>query len=306
MATYAIIIVTYNSGGDILPCLQALCRATPAKTAQLIIVDNASTDDTRHQLEHFRQSAGAHFAAINLIENRQNRGFTTALNQGLRSARAPYLLLLNPDTVLSAAALPRLRTSLQRQGGAGVIAPQLRNSDGSVQPSCRRFPTHLDVLWITTGLAALFPRSRRFNRWKMGDFDHRQSRDVDQPQGACLFTSREIVERIGHWDEAFPMFFSDVDWCYRVRQAGYRIWFDADISVLHHQGRSVFQRRPAMILSSHRSFITYFLKHFRGFRWLLPNIFVIFLLSIGAAARFVLATLGQHRGNTPESGKART
>lgn len=306
MATYAIIIVTYNSGGDILPCLQALCRAAPAKAAHLIVVDNASTDDTLPKLEFFRQAAGNHFDAMQVVENRANRGFTAALNQGLRLARAPYLLLLNPDTVLSDAALPRLQTSLQQQSGAGIVAPQLRNSDGSVQPSCRRFPTHLDVLWITAGLAALLPRSRRFNRWKMGDFDHRQSRDVDQPQGACLFTSRKIFERIGPWDEAFPMFFSDVDWCYRVCQAGYRIWFDAGISVVHHQGRSVFQRRPAMILSSHRSFIAYFLKHFRGFRWLLPNIFVIFLLAIGAAIRFVLAILNQLRENTPERGEART
>jgi GT2 family glycosyltransferase len=245
---YSIIIVAYNNGDEILPCLNSLAKnAAHDRVLQIIIIDNASADGTQASIRAFQNRSHAIMEILSLF-NRANRGFTAALNQGIRFAKAPFVLFLNPDTVLPENMLDTLRKILDNHSEAGVVAPQLRNADDSVQPSCRRFPQHRDVLFMVIGLAQLFKRSRFFNGWKMGDFGHRQSRYVDQPQGACLFTTKQILERVGEWDERFPMFLSDVDWCRRVADAGYKIRFTTGISVIHHQGKSVFSRRADMIL----------------------------------------------------------
>ena len=129
------------------------------------------------------------------------------------------MLFLNPDTILPPNCLTALLPALYADPGTGVVAPQLRfppASSGFIQPSCRRFPTYWDLFCAFTGLTMLFPRSRFFNGWKMGDFDHRSPREVDQPQGACLLARPEVATQLGAWDERFPLFFSDVDWCRRV------------------------------------------------------------------------------------------
>jgi GT2 family glycosyltransferase len=152
---------------------------------------------------------------------------------------------------------------LYADGHTGVVAPQLRFPPGSpqdIQPSCRRFPTYWDLFCEFTGMAMLCPRSGAFNRWKMGDFDHRSAREVDQPQGAFLLARPEVVTQVGVWDERFPLFFSDVDWCRRVWQAGWKILFAPEVFVCHAQGASVKKIKPATIWSSHVSFWRYFRK----------------------------------------------
>lgn len=257
----SVVVVTFNNEHEIARCLQSVLREATNLKAQIVVVDNHSEDGTVRQVETVRRRAGA--TEMELISNTSNVGFTRALNQGLRRSRGRWLLALNPDTVLHPGSVATLLTTLKSNPDIGVVAPQLLNPDGSVQPSCRRFPRRRDVVFEALGLARLFPTSRTLNHWKMGDFDHRQRRDVDQPQGACLLFRRELLEKVGEWDEAFPMFFSDVDWCKRVRDAGYRIVFESGAQVTHRQGASVMQRRAQMVWSSHKSFCRYFHKHSR-------------------------------------------
>lgn len=256
------------------------------------VIDNASQDGTQEQIQNYLQSPKPDLV-LEPILNSKNVGFTKSVNQGLalaRNSHAEYILFLNPDIVLPGDALLSL-VPLFEARSVDVIAPQLAYEDGSVQPSCRRFPHHRDVLFNVAGLAALFPESAFWNGWKMGDFDHKSSREVDQPQGAFLLARAQVAFEIGKWDEAFPMFFSDVDWCLRVKQAGYRTWFAAETQVLHHQGRSVHAARPQMILSSHRSFIRYFYRHFRGWQWIAPNALTAVLLVFSGAARYIAAQI---------------
>ena len=142
----------------------------------------------------------------------------------------------------------------------GIVAPQFLNADGSIQPSCRRFPRHRDIVFHALGLNYLFPYSKLYNYWKMGDFDHQSQRFVDQPQGAFLLTHRRAFEDVGLLDENFPMFFSDVDWCRRFINKGWKITFTPEVKIIHHKGSSVYNNRNriSLIWSSHISFYLYF------------------------------------------------
>lgn len=255
----SIVIVTFNNRAIIRQCLYSLSQALTLYRSQVVIVDNDSRDGTALLLQNKDAWQPLHFSDVVRIFNRQNTGYTHAVNQGLAHCRGRFVLLLNPDIVFADNPFSRLLPLFENQEIA-VVAPQLRFPNGEIQPSCRRFPKKRDVFFEFLGLSRLFPHNAFLNRWRMPDFGHDYSRTVDQPQGAFLLIRRSVLERTGSLDGRFPMFFSDVDWCYRVKQDDGKIWFCADAFVYHLQGASVRLRRTAMILSSHRSFVDYFRK----------------------------------------------
>ncbi len=257
----SIIIVTYNSEQEIVPCLNSLANQQGDLTCEIIIIDNASGDRTVQAI----QSAIQSLPFVHVIYNASNIGFTRAVNQGLEHADGEFLLLLNPDIVMPPHALFTLLTRLKQHPTAGAVAPQFLNSDGeTIQPSCRRFPRLRDVWYHILGLPWLLPGSREFNGWKMGDFDHTSDRCVQQPQGAFLLISREVFEQVGLLDEMFPMFFSDVDLCRRIADHGWDILFLSSVAVIHHKGHSIVKRKLPLIWSSHYSFFRYFWKYNRS------------------------------------------
>ncbi len=257
----SVVVVTYNSANEIVMCLQSLGLELQGDISQIIVVDNDSSDKTRNFVSAVADSE----TGVELLCNDQNLGFTRALNQGLKRCRGQYILILNPDTCLRPSCLSTLRQALDAHKNVGVVAPQLLNPDETVQPSCRRFPRRQDLIWELSGLSRVFAKSRQFNHWRMGDFDHLSSRAVDQPQGACLFFSKAVLDEVGLWDEQFPMFFSDVDWCLRVKNSGYGTYFESAAKVGHMRGASVFKYRTRMLWTSHRSFYHYFVKHKQSF-----------------------------------------
>jgi GT2 family glycosyltransferase len=291
--TIAIIIVTFQNAGQIADCLQSLSQAEPQRHIYLFLIDNASTDGTLEILNKTIAVLPRSHVHAELISNAQNLGFTRAVNQGLeRCAEICHdentpVLFLNPDTILPPASLAALLKKLYAFADTGVVAPQLVYADGRIQLSCRRFPGHWDLFCEFSGLSRLFPASKSFNRWKMGDFDHRTATEVDQPQGACLLARPEVVNQVGRWDERFPIFFSDVDWCRRVWEKGWKIRFEPSVQIIHAQGVSVKQVRAAAIWSSHLSFWRYLRKHENHWRDRLLNLIVGPLLVIAALIRML-------------------
>jgi len=286
----SIITVTYNHQHEIVKNLQALLRALSLYQAHFIIIDNASTDSTVSRIQSM-QSALAAQHLFTLIKNKTNVGFTKAVNQGLAQCCSQYILILNPDTQLFPATLPPLIKFLELHQACGIVSPQFLNLDGSIQASCRRFPRHRDLLFLAVGLDKLFSQSKIFNHWKMGDFDFRSLQKVDQPQGAFLLTHRTAVKQVGMWDEKFPMFFSDVDWCRRFIAKGWEIFFLPDVQIVHDKGTSIHRNRLQMIWSSHRSFYDYFKKYYPGKIWQFINLLTAGLLILMAILRSLFLVL---------------
>lgn len=173
LTSLSIIVVTYNHEREIKKCLLSLSRALSKFLVEIFVIDNHSTDETVAVVRKMlSQLESKHRWSI--ICNTTNRGFTMAVNQGLRQAQGDFVLLLNPDTELPAHGFQTLFDIFRADPQIGMVAPKLLNPDGTIQPSCRRFPRRRDVIYHALGLNWLFSGSREFNYWKMGDFDHQR------------------------------------------------------------------------------------------------------------------------------------
>jgi len=288
----SIVIVTFNNRPIIRRCLQTLSASLEGYSSQLCIIDNQSHDGTAELLQSPNFWKPFSFDAVEELYNSKNLGYTKGINQGLERATGRHILLLNPDIVFQGKIFASLFDILQNEN-IGVVSPQFRYPDEAIQPSCRRFPTKLDVLFEFFGLTRVFSQSAFFNAWRMPDFDHQHSRDVHQPQGAFLLMRNEVLDKVGFLDELFPMFFSDVDWCRRVITDNWRIYFFASDFVYHIRGASVNQKRARMIVSSHKSFVDYFRKYDKTRLDRCATFFIQLLLLVATPLR-VLPHLNRH------------
>ena len=250
-----ICIVTWRTRDLLRACLRSV--AGQPEVAEIVVVDNASGDGT---IEMVR----AEFAQVRLIVNERNLGYAAGNNQAIRASAAPFVLLLNPDTEVQAGALGGLLSAFGGDARVGAAAAQLLLPDGGIQRSCRSFPRPAAVLYDAVGLARLFPRSEVFGQYRMTYWDHSSPRELDQPMASALALRRAALDEVGLFDEDFSLYFNDVDLCYRLKQAGWKILFEPKATVLHHVGASTRQVRPAAIVESHRSLIRFYRKHYWG------------------------------------------
>ena len=275
MTTVSIIIVTYNSEKEIISCINSLLPQLKDINGEIIIIDNNSADNTIPLIDDLNSKS------ISLIRNSENFGYTIANNQGIKNAKGEYLFFLNPDTIVPNDVFNNLLDEIQGNKNCGAIAPQLRFPNGKIQKSCRRFPRRRDILYESIGLSKIFKKSKEFNYWKMGEFDHKITCLVDQPAGAALLIPKNIINEIGLLDKQFPMFFSDVDLCKRIWSAGYYVQYNTNSFITHKGGASVYKKRIKMIVSSHLSFWKYFNKYNTELFDYIINVLVgIFLLAL--------------------------
>lgn len=274
----SVIIVSWNVRIFLAKCLESLKGERKTLRIQVVVIDNGSRDGT---VEHI---PAAH-PDIEFIAAGENLGFARANNLGLERARGRYVLLLNPDTEVEPGSLSGLVTYLDRHPEVGAAGVQLLNTDGSLQPSCLRFPTPGVTIMNALGLRVLFPRLTAFRKYLMADWDHSEERNVDQLMGAFIMVRSEIVEAVGPLDERFWMYYEEVDWCRRIRQAGWRIRYVPAFRTTHHLSQSArLQAAPRRQSMALRSAGRYFRKH-AGF----PSaLFVSLAVWIGIAGRWLL------------------
>ena len=253
----SICIVTWNTRQMLDDCLRSIAEAPDAVSREVIVVDNASDDGTAEMVRERHPE-------VTLIANAENLGYAAANNQALRRAVAPLKLLLNADIVVHPGALDALVDLMHRRPEAGAAAPRLIRPDGRIQASCRTFPTPDVVLYEALGMSRLFPRSRRFGKYRMTWWGYDQERAVEQPMASALLLRQEALDEVGLMDEGFPIFFNDVDLCKRLGDAGWEIWFTPAATMTHFGGASTSQVRRAMIAQSHRSFLRFYARHYRG------------------------------------------
>ncbi len=222
------------------------------------MVDNASTDGSVEMVS-------TKFPGVKLIANTDNAGYAEGNNQALRAGTGDYLLLLNPDVVFKTDVLTPSVEFMQQHPDAAALGCKLLSTDGSVQRSVRSFPDPLPVLFEYLGLARAFPNSRLFGKYRMTFLDYDSTAEVDQPMGSYLLLSRKAVDQVGLIDTDFPIFFNEVDWCFRAtREHKWKIYYNGSISVLHYGGSSTKQVKPKMVSESHQSLIRFYRKHYKG------------------------------------------
>jgi N-acetylglucosaminyl-diphospho-decaprenol L-rhamnosyltransferase len=243
----------YSTSGEGLDTLR-YSTSGEGWTAEVIVVDNASADDSVAMLAQ-------DYPWVRIVANRDNLGFTRANNQGLEVSRSRYVLFLNPDTELTPAALKLLLAYAETHPQAGVIGPQLRYGDGSLQSSRRRFPTLATFFLESTVVQRWWPRNQVLTRYYMLDQPDDAIVQVDWIVGACMLVRRAVLEQIGGFDEGFFMYSEELDLCRRAVDAGWQVvWLPAAV-VTHHEGKSSEQVVAARHIRFHSSRLRYVRKY---------------------------------------------
>lgn len=241
------IIVNWNGGNLLKRCLESIGKYTPSIECEIVLVDNASTDDSVTWLRSSEVPELLDGINLHLIENSENVGFGRANNQAFACTRAPLLFLLNADAELTPGACDTLIETLSRDERIGACGPRLVNPDGSLQISVwRNPPTAWATLLSGLRLASLLPRRLRGELLLAEYWDHNRQRDVSMLGGAAILVRQEVIDEVGGFDESFHMYGEDSDWCLRVRRAGWRIVFDPGAVVVHQGAHGSLQRWNAI------------------------------------------------------------
>jgi N-acetylglucosaminyl-diphospho-decaprenol L-rhamnosyltransferase len=293
----SVVSVTYQCQALMLSCLAALDASVGGRSHEVIIVDNASTDDVVAAIRR-------DYPAVTVIEMGHNAGFARANNRGIAVASGEYILLLNPDTVPMPRALERLVEFLNETPRAAVAAPHLLNSDLTDQGTARSFPTAVAAIFGRRSLLTkIFPANRWSQRYLRGRaLQATAPFEVDWVSGAAMLVRRDAIERVGGLDEGFFMHWEDADWCHRMKDAGYSVYCVPDARIIHHEGGSRRGWPPRQLLAFHQGAYRYYAKHHAP--WWHPLRYVAAIgLAARAAALIAASTLAPHR--QPIHGRAR-
>ena len=277
------VIVSYNSASFLPDCIRSL-RSEGVE--DVVVVDNASADGSVDVVR-------AADAGVRVVETGSNLGFGSAANRGVATCAGDYVLIMNPDTVVEPGAVKALTEALDRDPGLAVVGPCMENLDGSVYPSVRQFPD-LTVAFGHAFLGLVWPGNPATRRYRMLDWDHdRPAADVDWVGGACMLVRRSAFDLIGGFDEAYFMYVEDVDLCWRLGRAGWRIGYEPAARVVHALGGSSRRVPYRMIAEHHRSLLRFVSKSSQG-----PRRGLVPVVAAGLAVRTVAAWAHHGLGGT--------
>ncbi len=228
----SIIIVNYNVKEFLLNLLDSLTKATKNFSAEIIVVDNASTDGSINLLNQ-------KYPAVKTILNNENIGFGAANNKALKISKGKYIVLINPDTIVKEDTFVKLVDFFERHPEVGLAGCKVLNPDGTLQLACRRsFPGPWTSFTKVFGLSKLFPKSKLFAKYNLTYLDENKSYEVDAISGAFMMMKREVYETIGGFDTQFFMYGEDLDYCYRTQKAGYKVYYFSGTEIIHFKGES--------------------------------------------------------------------
>ncbi len=244
------IIPNWNHRELLAECIVSIGETAAACAHEIIVVDNASSDDSASYV-------AGHFPAVIWIQNDTNRGYAKAVNQGAERAKGDLLFLLNNDVRLLEGCAEKLVHFLAASSSAGAAAPLLFYPDGRMQISCRRFPTPSSLLLEALGIDALGP----FRRWKLTQKEHLSAGVIPQPMASALMVKRECWEEVGLLDESLPLYFNDVEWCYRLyKNTAWKIHLRPEAHAIHHEGASTSLLGYRKTMEFYRGLIRFSLK----------------------------------------------
>jgi len=250
----SIIIVSWNTCDLLRRCLQDALAASEGLAVEILVVDNGSTDGSQDMVRD-------QFTTVRLIANEANVGFVRANNQAIEQARGEYVLLLNSDAFVDPGAIDELVHFADRRPAIAAVGPRLHNADGSLQRSCRGFPSVWRIATEYLFLRKLRPHSRLVNSFYCGGFAHDEPRRVDWLTGAVLLVRRADFEAAGGFDEAFFMYSEEVDLMRRLADRGRETWFDPAAGVTHLWGGTTSRDPGRNYREQLRSHVRYLDRH---------------------------------------------
>ncbi len=228
----SIIIVNYNVKEFLQNLIHSIEKASTNLTKEIIIIDNASDDGS---VDFIKEK----FPQIKLIANQTNLGFGKANNIGLKQATGKYILLINPDTLVAEDTFEKMIQFFESNKNIGLAGCKILNPDGTLQLACRRsFPGPWTSFTKVTGLSNLFPNSKIFARYNLTYLDENKSYEVDAISGSFMMMRKEVYEKVGGFDEQFFMYGEDLDLCYRIQKAGYKVFYVHSTQIIHYKGES--------------------------------------------------------------------
>ncbi len=266
MLDLGIVIVSYNTRDLLRNCLRSVYASRGDLVYEVCVVDNASPDGSAEMV-------AAEFPQVRLLANAENVGYPSANNQGLcafgfattPNSQSPiprFALLLNADTELPPDALARMLDFMAERSDAGIAGPKLSLPDGSLDLACRRsFPTPEVSAYRLTGLSRLFPRSRRFGRYNLTYLDPDHVAEVDSVVGAFMLVRGEVIAQVGLMDEQFFMYGEDLDWAFRIKAVGWKVYYNPAVTVLHIK-RAASRHSPRAQVEFYRAMNIFYHKHY--------------------------------------------
>ncbi|MBI5958033.1 MAG: glycosyltransferase family 2 protein [Chloroflexi bacterium] len=265
MLDIGIVIVNWNTRDLLRDCLKSVA-ASEGVSYKVVVVDNHSADSSVEMVR-------GEFPEVIVIANLDNVGYPKANNQGFRALGLDqgcgddvprYALALNPDTVLPPTALRDMVAYMDADEKMGIAGPKLIMLDGNLDIACRRsFPTPEVSFYKMVGLSALFPRSRRFGRYNLSFLDPDIETEVDSVVGAFMMVRREAIRRVGLFDETYFMYGEDLDWAFRIKQAGWKVMYNPRVSVTHVK-RAASRQSSRAQREFYRAMLIFYRKHYRA------------------------------------------
>lgn len=285
----SIIIVSYNTKELTLSCLSSVFTGKkPEEVYEVIVVDNASTDDTVSFIQK-------NYPQVKVIRNTKNIGFAAANNIGIRIAKAPYILLLNSDAQVQKNTIKGMLQYIRLNSDIGVITCKLVLPNGMIDPACHRgFPTPWASMCYFLGLEKMFPKSKLFSGYHLGCRDLTTIHEIDCPSGAFFLTKKEVIEKVGLLDEDYFMYGEDIDWSFRIKNAGYKIIYNPNEQALHlkkQSGRSHMNNslRKKTLGYFFDTMLLFYQKHYISRYPLVITVFVNMFVRLRV---FILSTMG--------------
>lgn len=285
MSQLSVIIVNFNVKHFLEQCLHSVLKAAEGMATEVIVVDNNSSDNSIHYLL-------PKFPTVKFIANTENLGFAKACNEGLKASSGHYILFLNPDTIVPENCFQKCISFFEQHMQAGALGVKMLDGSGRfLKESKRAFPSPLTSLYKLFGLAKLFPRSKTFSTYHLGHLAENKNHEVDVLAGAFMMVKKEILKKIGSFDETFFMYGEDIDLSYRIQKAGYKNYYFADCSIIHFKGESTRKGSMNYVRMFYNAMSVFVRKHYGGSRAgvfnLLIHIAIWFRAALTAVGNFI-------------------
>ncbi len=250
----SVIVVNWNTKALLHDCLKSIYEQGGEIDLEVIVIDNASTDDSAEMVKK-------NFPRVTLVENSDNLGFARANNIGIQASKGRYVCLVNSDVIVLEDCIKDLKSFMDEHPTTGMAGPRILNPDHTLQPSCRHLPTIWNNLCSASGLNRLFPKSAFFSDWIMNYWNHDSVRSVDALSGCFWMVRRKSLNEVGLLDEDFFVYGEDLDWCKRFHKAGWDILFYPDAEAIHIGGASSANAPIKFYLEMQKADLQYWRKH---------------------------------------------